>query len=97
MTVERFHTAQQRRSLVLTQAADKWRVSIIPPEPILEPEVPLISDFDEPDAALGYAARLAWRTGWRLVDQTGRRSPAELEAAIEYAGTLIFPDKDDQP
>ena len=88
MSAHPFQTPQQQRSLVLTQAGDKWRVSIIPPQPNAEPDIPQQDEFDTADEALGYAARLAARLGWRVVDQTGRRSPAEIEAAIEYAASL---------
>lgn len=89
MSVTEFHGAQQKRALVLTRTADAWRVSIIPP-PGAEPEIPRFDDFDHPDEALGYGARLAYRTGWQLVDLTGRRSIAELSEAIHEAGALKY-------
>lgn len=90
--IRTFRPRQQQRSLVLTKEGERWRVSTIPPAPHTEPILPQTDKFDSADAALGYAARIASRTGWNLVDQTGRRSPAELEEAIRRAAEIEFPE-----
>ncbi len=84
--ITRLVPPHQRRMIALTRHGQVWRACIVPPAPPL----PAFQDFDKADAALGFGARLAHETGWHLVDQTGRRSPAELFAAIERAAAIAI-------